>query len=79
MSFTGICIGCMVAYGLGATLLKDWALELQRRNPIFEALDLVLETKGLTVSWCLKWAIANTSTEIVLTLIADVAACILVL
>ena len=42
----------MVAYGLGATLLKDWALELQRRNPIFEALDLVLETKGLTVSWC---------------------------
>jgi hypothetical protein len=30
-------------------MLKDWALELQRRNPVFAALDLVLEAKGLTV------------------------------
>ena len=49
MSFLAVCVGCVMAYALGGTVLKEWALELQRRNPVFQALDIVLEAKGLTV------------------------------
>ena len=32
--------------------MREWALELQRRNQIFAALDTVLEEQGFKV-WCL--------------------------
>lgn len=54
VSFGAVCLGCLVAYALGATVLTDWALELQRRNPVFQALDSVLEEKGFVVNVLLR-------------------------
>jgi uncharacterized membrane protein YdjX (TVP38/TMEM64 family) len=38
-----------IAYFLGATVLFEWAQELQRRNPIFAAIDTVIVKQGLKV------------------------------
>jgi hypothetical protein len=43
-------VHAQISYVLGATVLLDWALELQRRNEVFEAIDHVLVDQGLKVS-----------------------------
>mmetsp|Transcript_16106 Transcript_16106/g.32948 ORF Transcript_16106/g.32948 Transcript_16106/m.32948 type:complete len:323 (-) Transcript_16106:137-1105(-) len=54
VSFTAVCVGCVAAYGLGATCLSSWALELRNRNRVFEALDTVLGEQGLKVNLLLR-------------------------
>lgn len=54
VSFFAVCLGCVLAYVLGATCLSEWARELQRRNRIFEALDTVVGDQGLKVNLLLR-------------------------
>lgn len=54
ISFVAICIGCLIAYFLGATVMLDWALELQERNDVFRAIDHVLGEQGLKVNLLLR-------------------------
>jgi|OM-RGC.v1.010160831 Uncharacterized conserved protein len=54
VTWGAVCLGCLVAYALGSTCLKEWSRELQRRNRLFAALDTVLEQKGLTVNLMLR-------------------------
>ena len=59
VTWGAVCLGCLVAYMMGATCYKEWSQELQRRNRVFEALDTVLQRKGLTVNLMLRLVIPD--------------------
>lgn len=50
VSWGSVSLGCVVAYALGATVLTDWANELARRNPLFDAIGTVVERQGIKVT-----------------------------
>ena len=59
VTWGAVVLGCLVAYVMGATCYKEWSRELQRRNRVFEALDTVLQRKGLTVNLMLRLVIPD--------------------
>lgn len=54
IGFPAVCLGCVAAYSLGKTYLRDWAMELRARHALFDALDAVLETQGVKVQLLLR-------------------------
>ena len=71
VTWSAVCLGCLISYVIGMTCLKEWCLELQRRNRVFDALDTVLKRKGLVVNMMLRLVLP----DIMINMIMSVSSC----
>lgn len=54
VSFFAIVVGCVVAYALGRTVMREWSEKLFRKNRTLGALDSVLGQRGFVVNVLLR-------------------------